>query len=287
MSELFSILQSPSRIVPSVRFTILTTVLSGNASISTYALPLKSDSKALQTFQFKGSNVKASQAAAHPHQILRDPTNNFLVSPDLGADAVHVFKIDNASGKLTQCPDVKLAPGSGPRHVAWYDDGKTVQMFVANELSNAISSWIMTYPQCGCMAFKYVKQLFPYQAGSNLTRATPSEIRTKGNLLYVSTRNDTQFGGVNDSIATFSLKGNGDFALDMVSNSWGQGPRTFDISADGSYVAIGNQLSGNVAIITRDVHTGKLGNTTVANLQIVPPTKDTGLGLSSVIFDQE
>ena len=247
----------------------------------------------MQTLSFKGSNFKPSQASAHPHQVIRDPTHSFLLSPDLGADAVHVFAINSLSGLLVACPDLNLTAGSGPRHLAFHQDLNSTQMYLANELSNVVSSFVVDYPNTGCMNFTFVKNAFPYQAGNNFTAraATPSEIRTAGNFLYVSTRNDSTWGGSatapgNDSIATFTLKGRGDFALDNVVNAWGQGPRTFDISADGAYLAIGNQLTGNVAVIPRDVKTGALGNKTVANFQVAAlPIKD-GYGLSSVIFDR-
>ena len=108
----------------------------------------------------------------------------------------------------------------------------------------------------------------------------------QGNNLYVSTRNDSSFGAGIDGIATFALTpGSANFNFTDAVSTYGAGPRTFDISFDGQFVAIGNQLSGEVVILSRDTKTGALG-TEVASYVVTPPTNVTYLGLSSVIWDQ-
>lgn len=88
------------------------------------------------------------------------------------------------------------------------------------------------------------------------------------------------------SIATFSLTpGKANFAFENITSSYGAGPRTFDISSDGLYLAIGDQLSGDVVIYSRDPHT-ELLQREIALANVVAPTNSTGMGLSSVIFDQ-
>ena len=87
-----------------------------------------------------------------------------------------------------------------------------------------------------------------------------------------------------DSIATFSVApGSANFTLEGTSNAYGSGPRTFDISPDGNFIAIGDQLSGDVHIVTRNPGTGVLG-AVAASINVVEKTTSTGLGLSSVIF---
>ncbi|MCJ1329021.1 hypothetical protein MMC10_005698 [Thelotrema lepadinum] len=258
----------------------------GSAAIQTFALPLKGNDQPLQTIAFQGSGPNAAQKASHPHQVILDPTNNYLLSPDLGADAVHVFTIDQAHGKLTQCDDLKLSPGSGPRHLAWLV-GQPDTMYLAEELANKVSSWTIQYPSAagGCgLNFTHVQDVTPYKDGKAPDGSTPSEIRTKGNTLYVSTRNDSSFGAGMDSIASFSVSpGNANFTLEGTSNAYGTGPRTFDISPDGNFIAIGDQLSGDVHIVTRNPSTGVLG-AVAASINVVEKTNSTGLGLSSVIF---
>jgi 6-phosphogluconolactonase (cycloisomerase 2 family) len=67
-------------------------------------------------------------------------------------------------------------------------------------------------------------------------------------------------------------------------DSHGTYPRTFSINADGTYMAIGDQTTANVAIVTRDTSTGELGDL-VANLRIgskgYPENED---GLSAVLW---
>src|SRR4051812_20761511 len=60
--------------------------------------------------------VPARQDAPHPHQVLVDPTDSFILVPDLGADLVRIFGIDAASSRLTELTPFKAESGSGPRH---------------------------------------------------------------------------------------------------------------------------------------------------------------------------
>lgn len=64
--------------------------------------------------------VPDRQAIPHPHQVILDPTHQYVLSPDLGADLVRVFRIQNGTGKLLPCEHLKVTPGTGARHVAFW-----------------------------------------------------------------------------------------------------------------------------------------------------------------------
>ena len=72
-----------------------------------------------QSFNFTqakpGPNA-ARQAAPHPHQVILDPTKKYFLVPDLGADLVRVFHIDDRSLRITERDSIPVTPGSGPRH---------------------------------------------------------------------------------------------------------------------------------------------------------------------------
>jgi 6-phosphogluconolactonase (cycloisomerase 2 family) len=43
---------------------------------------------------------RTEQASSHPHDILFDPRGRFIVVPDKGLDALFIYALDTAGGKL-------------------------------------------------------------------------------------------------------------------------------------------------------------------------------------------
>ena len=83
------------------------------------------------------------QEAAHPHQVRIDPRNSrWVLVPDLGADMVFVYSFDALSGALcgadTSERHLRLARGSGPRHLDFSPNGRYV--FVACELDGTVTT---------------------------------------------------------------------------------------------------------------------------------------------------
>src|SRR5947208_1478584 len=69
-----------------------------------------------------------------------DASNKFAFVADLGLDKVLIYKFDPAKGTLTSNdpPEVKLAPGAGPRHFAFHPNGKYA--YVINEIDMTVSA---------------------------------------------------------------------------------------------------------------------------------------------------
>jgi 6-phosphogluconolactonase (cycloisomerase 2 family) len=239
----------------------------------------------------KGPNTR--QDAPHPHHAFVDPTGDFLLVPDLGADLIRINKIDKSSGKLTECGSGKAPPGTGPRHGTFWSAANTssriarqtasTHLFIANELGNSVGSWAVSYSG-GCMALSLKQVITPYQNNATAVRGTKvGEIRAKGNFLYTSNRNDKKFSP-NDSITQFTIGSDGTLTWTDITSSYGWYPRTFDINKAGDFVAIGDQTTSNVAIVSRDKTTGKLG-TRVADLRIgATGTPESEDGTSAVVW---
>ncbi|KAH6616696.1 Lactonase, 7-bladed beta-propeller-domain-containing protein [Boeremia exigua] len=266
------------------------------AQISTYKLPLK-DGKPLQTVEYTLDGPGANpdrQEAPHPHQVLVDPTGEFLLVPDLGSDKIHINKIDKKSGKLTPCPSTKTIFGAGPRHAAFWSPsysktrvapGAGTVLYVANELSNTVTGWSVSYPHGGCLSLTQGQSITPYKGNSSAPVGTSlGEIRVQGNFLYTSNRADQSFKPY-DSLTQYTIASNGALAWTALTSSYGLLPRSFEINKAGDYVAIGGQTSDNVAIVKRDVATGRLG-ALVANVTVTGPLDPNsgGAGLNTVIW---
>lgn len=270
---------------------------SGTSTVTTFKLPLSSSGgQPLQTIKYtmaqKGPNSR--QDAPHPHHAFVDPTGDFLLIPDLGADLIRINKIDKSSGTLTECGSGKAPPGSGPRHGTFWSPANTSSriarqtasqyLFIANELGNSVGSWAVSYSS-GCMALSLKQTITPYQGNSTAVQGTKvGEIRAKGNFLYTSNRNDKKFGSQNDSITQYTIASDGTLSWTALTPSYGWYPRTFDINKAGDFVAIGDQTTSNVAIVARDKTTGKLG-AKVADLRLgstgTPESED---GTSAVVW---
>jgi 6-phosphogluconolactonase (cycloisomerase 2 family) len=134
------------------------------------------------------------------------------------------------------------------------------------------------------MSLTLKQTLTPYQGNTTAPAGTKvGEIKVKGNFVYTTNRNDKKFRP-NDSLTQYTISSTGSLTWTAITSSHGTYPRTFDINKAGTFVAIGDQTTSNVAIVPRDPVTGKLGER-VADLRIgatgIPENED---GLSAVVW---
>ncbi len=212
------------------------------------------------------------QDKPHPHSTFTDPTGKFLLSADLGADVIRVFTINPTSGELTLCATAPAASGDGPRHGAFWvpKAGSTdgTMLYVVNELGNSVGTYTVAYSG-SCLSLKKTQNLATYAAGKTPpTGSKAAEVHVAGNFLYAVNRNDQTFGSQQDSAATFSIDpASGAATFVEVTSAHSYYPRTFQINKAGDMVAFAGQTSSNVAVVSRDPATGKLGSL-VASVQV-------------------
>ncbi|KAF7155106.1 hypothetical protein CNMCM5623_005314 [Aspergillus felis] len=156
-------------------------------------------------------------------------------------------------------------------------------LYTVSELSRRFHAFAVSYLPSGCLGFRETQDFVPYPGGEIPEGASLAELRQAGSNLYASIRSDHAFSG-NDSLATLARSQNSTVTFQELTSAHGLVPRTFVINKVGTLVAIGDQSSSNVAIVSRDPASGKLGDL-VANLQVGEPGKPgTSTGLSSVIW---
>ncbi|KAI1437441.1 putative isomerase YbhE [Xylaria sp. CBS 124048] len=261
------------------------------STLTLYALPFEEDGKMIQQFKFTmaapGPNPR--QDAPHPHSTYVDPTGNFLLVPDLGADLVRIFSINGTTGELTTCPPGEAAPGDGPRHATFWaptsNSTAGLMLYTVNELGNSVTSWSTSYPQHGCLTLTRGQTLQTY-AGSTVAEGTKAaEVHVAGNFLYAANRADETFGSEQDSMATYSIDpATGNITWVEATDAYSWFPRTFQINKAQDLVAVGGQTSSNVAVIRRDTTTGLLGDL-VDSVQVATPGHaQQEDGLSAVIW---
>jgi len=97
------------------------------------------------TYNLTGPGPVADrQEAPHEHDAVLDPTKKFIMVPDLGADLVRIFKADSGAS-ATPLSTVKAVPASGPRHCGFSVLGNNTYFYTANELSNTVTGYHVTY----------------------------------------------------------------------------------------------------------------------------------------------
>ncbi|MDF7775293.1 lactonase family protein [Sphingomonas sp. AOB5] len=202
--------------------------------------------------QNQGTGPHRRQAGPHAHAVLLDPSRRFVLSADLGADKIFVYRFDPASRALTPAdpPSEAVTPGHGPRHLAFRPDGKF--LYLITELVPEVHAYRWN-----------AGRLVPVQtvpiAIDEAKRATSSgaEIATSsdGRFLYVSIRGE-------DVILAYAVdKRTGALTEIQRIGSGGQRPWSFAIDPSGRWMLVANQTSSNVALFARDPRTGKLRDT--------------------------
>jgi len=219
---------------------------------SVEALPIKADGSLGEpgTFvQHKGVG-DYEKRAPRGHAINVDPTQRFAVACDLGLDQVLVYKLDAANAKLTpnDPPFAMLAPGSGPRHLAFRPDGKFAYVINETLLTMTAFAWDGTRGE-----LKEVQTISTLPGAKEKGFSTAEVyVHPSGKFVYGSNRG-------HDSIVVYaSDEKTGKLTLVEHQSTQGRTPRHFAIHPSGNFLLAENQGTDNVVVFRIDPKTGKL-----------------------------
>ena len=202
----------------------------------------------------QGSGVVARrQLSAHPHWVGTTPDNQFLCVPDLGMDAVVVYKIDHENGGLSKHKIVNCPPGSGPRHMKFDKSGKFA--LVLNELTLTISVFRWDASSASFSGIGEHEALPAEERDEFKHSAAEIRIHPSGKYVYSSNRG-------HDSISVFEFNDqNGQLKFIERESIRGSIPRNFNIDPTGKWLVAAGQRSNTVAVFQIDPETGKLAFT--------------------------
>lgn len=192
------------------------------------------------------------QKSPHAHCIVLDTQNRFAVSADLGADRLFVYRFDASTGSLSPAdvPSVAMAPGAGPRHVAFSPDGRT--LYCANELDSTLSAFAWD-GDAGTLVLKQTLSTRPADAtGEN----APADVHVhpSGRTVYLSNRGD-------NTVAVFAVdSATGALALVQTISSGGNWPRNFTLTPDGRGLLVAHQRSDSIVPFHINEADGRLTN---------------------------
>ncbi|GAA5970574.1 hypothetical protein JCM11641_007357 [Rhodosporidiobolus odoratus] len=219
-----------------------------------------------QTVQFTGTGPnKERQEQSHIHGVYLDPTGDYLLATDLGADQLKVYYI--ANGDFSERPAISLATGSGPRHLVTVPPSgsstKTL-LYLVEELSSCISISEIIYPSSpsGPLSLAAIQTeitILPPDASSYPGDWTAAEIHLSpcGRYLFASNRSPPESHPESDVITIFELNAQGGVVTSSPPTYFsvgGLGPRDFSFSPPregvqgGKYLAVSLQRTNEVAI---------------------------------------
>lgn len=184
------------------------------------------------------------QEAAHAHSAVPSAAGDYVYVSDLGLDQVVYYRVEN--GKLSTEGEIKLPPGSGPRHFAFHPNG--VHAYGINELNNTLTVYAYNPVQGHLQILQHVSTIPEGYGGENY----PADVHLSpdGRYLYGSNRG-------HDSIVKFAVHpGSGMLEAPEWTGTGGKWPRNFAVLEN--YALVANQHSDNVVLFRRNPDTGSL-----------------------------
>jgi 6-phosphogluconolactonase len=198
------------------------------------------------------SGVNADrQEAPHAHSINfnQDGTQAFVA--DLGKDQILLYDVDPTSGSMKPSEQafLQLPPGGGPRHFNFHPGFEIA--FTNLELTSQVA--LLHYDrEKRTLKLAEVLDTIPEGAKGKGNSTAECLVHPSGKFLYVSNRGHNSIAAfsVDAAAKTFRSLGN--------TPSQGEIPRGFGMTADGRWMVLGNQKTGNVVAMSIDQETGKL-----------------------------
>ncbi|MGW0808296.1 lactonase family protein [Nonomuraea sp. NPDC002799] len=203
-----------------------------------------------------GSGPHPRQAGPHPHHVVVDPSGDFVLVADFGADRVFVYRYDRRTRVLsagaTTGPRFHAAnPGSGPRRLLFHPDGRT--LYLLNELTADLQvlGW---NPRNGeITAVQSLSTDSPEYTGTK--SAAELGMSRDGRFVYTSNR------GENTIVVFAADRRTGRLTLVQRIPCGGLSPWTFTIHRSGRWMLVANQVSSTVNLFSVDPRSGRLADT--------------------------
>ncbi|WP_326764116.1 lactonase family protein [Streptomyces sp. NBC_01591] len=224
----------------------------GSGSVS--VLSVRADGSlgpAISVLRHEGSGPVADrQRAPHAHQVLPDPSGNWVLSVDLGTDSVRICALDPVTGALRLHSETALRPGTGPRHLAFHPAGG--HAYVLNELEPTVTTcrWNAAAGALEPVGETSVLPTEPAEGGDPATYPSAVVVSHDGRFLWTANRG-------HDSISVLALDTTGEQAtLVTTVDCGGHWPRDLALDPTGRRLYAANERSCDVTWFDIDPATG-------------------------------
>lgn len=220
----------------------------GSGSVT--AIPVRKDGALAEpsaVLRHEGGGPHADrQEGPHAHAVHPDPSGRWLLAVDLGTDSVWVYALGAGQIPPRLHREVRLRPGSGPRHLAFHPRGD--RAYVVGELEPTVTVCRWDAASGGLDPLGEVRVLPAGTDGPDF----PSEVVVSrdGRFAWVAIRG-------HDSVATLALDAPGDtMTLVTTTPCGGHWPRDLTLAPSGRHLYTANQRSGDVTWFRVDPATG-------------------------------
>lgn len=207
-----------------------------------------------QQIFFVGSGPEPRrQTQPRLHCVSFTPDGKCLIANDLGCDRSYAFALEDSicdnliKNRLEY--EIKLEPGSGPRHICFHPEGKYA--YLINEISGKVTAF--SYQQEKLEPIQYIAADTVGAQGSGDIHISPD-----GKYLYSSNRLKA------DGLAIFSVNQEDGTLTKVGYQLTGIHPRNFIISPNGKYLLVACRDDNFIQIFERDAETGLLKDTGAA-----------------------
>jgi 6-phosphogluconolactonase len=194
--------------------------------------------------------VNDRQDSAHAHFASFSPDNRYAYVNDLGANMIHIYRLDAATGQLTPAGEYKARPGAGCRTLHFHPNGVTA--YCMNELDSTVD--VLRWSRAdGSLTLVTRIDLLPADYHGP-TRACDTVIPRDGRHVYFANRDDNFLYAFKADVKTGALTPIGR------TSCGGKTPRNFGLDPTERWMLVANQDSDNVSVFARNPVTGVLAN---------------------------
>lgn len=216
----------------------------------------------LQHIHFAEHGTSRRQLEAHIHNLAIAPCGTLMAASNLGGDCVYLLKIAGDM-TLTVVDTVFVPIESGPRHLAWSNDG--THLYLITELSEQVITFVVNRGKLRLIdTVTAARTVHP--GGGDL------HMHPSGRWLYASVRN------LDDGIALFHL-GDNRVPARAEFYSTGPHPRNFAITPCGSLLLCACRDKNAIEIYRIDPADGRLAYVEGHDIAIDMPVCITWLNL--------
>ena len=187
--------------------------------------------------------------AEKAHAVLTDPSNEYLVVPHTGPNAVYVFGFDPLTGEMVPNEPAyfQTPPGSGPRHAVFHPHKPIV--YTVNEQGGSVTTWRTNFPMQTLSSIETLSTLPENFSADNA--CADLELTPNAKWLFASNRG-------HNSLACFQVDSDNGRLRSVARTATETTPRQFSITPDGRHLYAAGQASGNLATYEIDDATGEL-----------------------------
>ncbi|WP_455925510.1 lactonase family protein [Pseudomonas putida] len=196
-----------------------------------------------------GTGPSPRQTQAHAHSITLVKNTHDLLVPDLGADRVFMYRLNDKPEQLTQgaTPFVQMEPGTGPRGIEFLKDGR--HGFLLSELSAQVRC-LTWQPESKTLRYGDSVDTFP-PGFTGPKSASSMKIGANEKFLYVADRST-------DTLVVYRIERGGCLEPIQRISSGGQYPWELSMAPGGHWLVVANLKSDNVTSFKIDNQSGKL-----------------------------